>query len=76
MAELATFILWTVDKLNIHRKTTSLTILMFRFTFESISFIAMDIRLGCLQQNIDPELARVFQATNQFLGMYPSITTI
>ena len=29
----------------------------------------MDIRLGCLQQNIDPELARVFQATNQFLGM-------
>ena len=29
----------------------------------------MDIRLGCLQKNIDPELARVFQATNQFLGM-------
>ena len=34
----------------------------------------MDIRLGCLQQNIDPELARVFQATNQFLGM--TIVTI
>jgi hypothetical protein len=36
----------------------------------------MDIRLGCLQKNIDPELARVFQATNQFLGMYHSITLI
>ena len=29
----------------------------------------MDIRLGCLQQIIDPELACVFQATNQYLGM-------
>ena len=43
---------------------------IYRFTFETISFIAMDVRLGCLQKNIDPELARVFQATKEFLGTY------
>lgn len=35
----------------------------------------MDIRLGCLQKNIDPELARVFQATNQFLGSFGALRT-
>ena len=63
-----------IDYIKLRRNKEDKTILdflpdIYRFTFESISFIAMDIRLGCLQQNIDPELARVFQATSDFLGI-------
>ena len=63
-----------IDYIKLRRNKEDKTILdflpdIYRLTFDSISFIAMDIRLGCLQQNIDPELARVFQATSDFLGI-------
>ena len=39
-----------------------------KFTFESISVIALDTRLGCLKLPMDPDIAKTFQASEAFLG--------
>ena len=41
---------------------------IYRYTFESISLIALDARLGCLKVPMDPEIDRVFKASERFLG--------
>ena len=62
-----------IDYIRIVRKPEKETIEdflpdIYKFTFESISYIALDIRLGCLKQEMDPELAQIFEATKKFLG--------
>ena len=41
---------------------------IYRFTFESICYIALDTRLGCFKKPMDPEIAEVFSSTRKFLG--------
>ena len=41
---------------------------IYRYTFESISLIALDARLGCLNVPMDPEIARTFKASQRLLG--------
>ena len=41
---------------------------IYRYTFESISLIALDTRLGCLKVPMDPKLSRTFEASKAFLG--------
>ena len=42
---------------------------IYRFTFESICYIALDKRLGCLKTPMDQEISKVFDSTREFLGM-------
>nr|AKH03539.1 cytochrome P450 3078B1 [Paracyclopina nana] len=48
---------------------------LYRYTFESICCISLDTRLGCLQLNMDPEIAKVFKASNDFLASFPEFTS-
>ena len=41
---------------------------IYRFTFESISLIALDTRLGCLKVPMDSDISRTFQASKRLLG--------
>ena len=43
---------------------------IYRFTFESISLIALDTRLGCLKVPMDPDIARTFQASKRLLESF------
>ena len=45
---------------------------IYRFTFESICFIALDTRLGCMNIPLDPEIAATFKASKAFLGSFDS----
>ncbi len=47
---------------------------IYRYTFESISFIALDTRLGCLETPMDAEIVKLFEATKQFLGSFADLT--
>ncbi len=46
---------------------------IYRFTFEAISFIALDTRLGCLKVPMEPELGKVFAASKQVLSSFESL---
>jgi hypothetical protein len=41
---------------------------LYRFTFESICYIALDTRLGCMKVPLDPEISKMFEASKAFLG--------
>ncbi len=48
---------------------------IYRFTFEAVTLIALDTRLGCLKLDMDPEIAEVFQCSQKFLAAFPDIIT-
>ena len=41
---------------------------LFRYSFESVSLIALDTRLGCFNDPMDPEIAKTHKAFNDMLG--------
>ena len=48
---------------------------IYLYTFESISLIALDTRLGCLKTQMDPEIKQVFQCTQDFLASFEDLFT-
>jgi cytochrome P450 len=47
----------------------------YRYAFESICYIALDARIGCLNVNMDPKIDQVFKATKTFLDSFPALFT-
>ena len=43
---------------------------LYRFSFESICYIALDTRLGCMNVPLDPEISEMFEGSKAFLGMF------
>ena len=43
---------------------------IYRYTFESICLIALDTRLGCMKVPMDPEISKVFQASERVLDSF------
>ncbi len=43
---------------------------LYRFTLESICYIALDTRLGCMNVPLDPEIKKLFEASKDFLRKY------
>ena len=41
---------------------------LYRFTLESICYIALDTRLGCMNVPLDPEISKMFEASKAFLS--------
>ena len=41
---------------------------LYRFTLESICYIALDTRLGCMNVPLDPEISKLFEASKAFLS--------
>ena len=41
---------------------------LYRFTLESICYIALDTRLGCMNVPLDPEISKTFEASKAFLS--------
>ncbi len=46
---------------------------IYCFTFEAIAYVAMNVRLGCLQPEMDPELETIFQAVQTYLGSFQAL---
>ena len=49
--------------------------IIYRFTLESICTIALEQRIGCLNEPLDPEISKLFQSTKEVLGSYPDFMT-
>lgn len=41
---------------------------LYRYTLESITLIALNTRIGCLNEPMAPELEKVFDDVHKFLG--------
>ena len=46
---------------------------IYLYSFESISYIALDARLGCLKTEMDPEIKQVFQCLQDFLSSFEGL---
>ena len=44
---------------------------IYRFTFESICTIALEQRIGSLNDPLDPEISKLFQAVKEVISSYP-----
>ena len=49
--------------------------IIYRFTLESICTIALEQRIGCLNEPLDPEISKLFKSTKEVLGSYPDFMT-
>lgn len=48
---------------------------IYRFALESISLIALDTRIGCLEKEMDSELNKVFNGIAFFVDAFPELLT-
>ena len=49
---------------------------LYRFTLESICYIALDTRLGCMDVPLDPEIKKLFDASKDFLSKYSYVPKV